>query len=299
MTREMELVSVVVRTMPGRERECMRALRGIAANDYASIEILVVHQGASDSVDVAVLHAAAYSRPLNIMFNPAENDERARNLNLGWEAARGRYIAFLDDDDDVAPDHYSTMVTALQESGRAWAYARTALRREDADFKVLEESFPFDRSEFSLLDLWRQNFIPIHSFLIDRSALPEAMLHAPFCEALTRSEDWDFLLRLAWHREPTYVKRVGCYYHVSAERPNTNQSIRTAEQDAAAAQRDAAEWVRCKALVMARRAELVGSHWWVHAYFAKAAEPTLPRSRCLRLRGRLARAVTRWLAPWV
>jgi glycosyltransferase involved in cell wall biosynthesis len=271
MSGQEDLVSVIVRTTPGRERECLRALRGIAANDYGTLEILVVYQGANESINAPALQNAAGKLPLRVLCNPADKDERARNLNLGWAAARGRYIAFLDDDDDVGVDHYSCLIRALREDKRAWAYSRTALRREDANFCVLNETYPFDRPRFSLIELWRQNFIPIHSILIDRSRLPEELSAAPFCEELTRSEDWDFLLRLAYFREPIYVNRLTCYYHVSTERPNTNQSIRVSEVDAVSAQRDAAEWARCKVMVMARRERLIGSNWWAREYFAGAA----------------------------
>ena len=250
------LLSVVVRTMAGRELECLRALQGIAASSHRSIEIILVYQGRAEDVDTAAIQTAAAHRPVAVLGNPTKADERSRNLNIGWEAAKGRYIAFLDDDDNIEPNHYSLLIGALCGSDKAWAYSRTALRAESADLQLLSETFPFDRPQFSLLELWRQNFIPIHSFLIDRFRLPEIMAQRPFCEALTRGEDWDFLLHLAYYREPLYVDTVSCYYYVSAERGNTNQSIRPVEVDAATAQRDAAEWARCKVLVLARRAEL-------------------------------------------
>jgi len=45
-----------------------------------------------------------------------------------------------------------------------------------------------------LRDLFRKNFCPIHSFVIDRQRIPPPYLH--FDPAITRAEDYDFLLRI-------------------------------------------------------------------------------------------------------
>lgn len=293
------IVSVVVRTMPGRRRELIRAIASIAASRYSFMEIIVVNQGEVDSVDLPRLREAARGVAFNLICEPATVDARAHNLNLGWAAAQGRYIAFLDDDDEVAPVHYGALVSALCSSGRAWAYARTALRAENAQWQVLSETFPFDRPQFSLLELWRQNFIPIHSFLIDRHRLPELLAQRPFCEKLTRGEDWDFLLRLAYHREPLYLNSVSSYYYVSADRSNTNQSIRTVEADTETAKRDAAEWARCKALILVRRKQLEDINWWADEYFIGAVEPVRHSHWLLAARQRFARVLARQLAKWI
>lgn len=270
-----DLVSVVVRTVGGRPREMRRALGSIAANAYRPLEVVIVYQGNDVAELEAILSVTAGfpALPVRVLQNAAAGDRRAENLNIGWEAGAGRYLAFLDDDDSLEPDHFCLLVSALQQSGRAWACAQVTLRKEDDNLASVNESRPFRRHRFSVVELWRENFVPIHSMLVDRSRLNDSLKRRPFCEALDRSEDWDFLIRLGFHHEPAMIEDFTCTYHVSTGLRNTNVSLMDADnQQQQELNRQA--WARCKALVEQRKAELLAPLWWAREHFAPAvAEP--------------------------
>lgn len=263
-----ELVSVVVRTMGDREPELRRALRSLEASEYAHLEAVVVVQAGAG-------HDARWERVQQLcqeftrlrprlVRNAVSVDRRAQNLNLGWEAAGGRYIGFLDDDDTVTPRHVLELLGAIEVQGRAWAYGRAQLCKEDAELRLLSTTEPFRRGEFSLSALWEENFIPIHSFLVDRERLHEDLLKAPFCEQLTRSEDWDFLLRLAYHHEPARVDAVTCSYYISTTPRNSNTSL---SAQGAGQEHNQAQWHQSKQLVDERKAALASRHWWARSLF--------------------------------
>ena len=48
-------------------------------------------------------------------------DLRSHNLNLGLKKATGRFICFLDDDDQIYPNHLNDLVSAIQNNKTAWA----------------------------------------------------------------------------------------------------------------------------------------------------------------------------------
>jgi cellulose synthase/poly-beta-1,6-N-acetylglucosamine synthase-like glycosyltransferase len=98
-------ISVVVPTCH-RERLLVRCLAALDAQDWPAdaYEVLVVDDGASASTRQTVAHWAAHSRAVvrYVCAGPERGPAAARNL--GWRLARGRIIAFTDDDCVPAPD---------------------------------------------------------------------------------------------------------------------------------------------------------------------------------------------------
>lgn len=271
------LVSLVMRTVGGRPREIRRALASVMASTYRPIEAIIVYQG-SDPAEQQFLHSLSEEfEGLTIrIFNNAEvDDRRAENLNIGWEAAHGRYLGFLDDDDTLEPEHFALLLAAMQQSNAAWSYAQSRLRKEDDELALVAQSQPFQRHRFSVVDLWIQNFIPIHSFLVDRASLIPELCLRPFCEELDRSEDWDFLIRLSFFHKPEVVDEYTSNYYVSTGSRNTNLSL-TGDSNTALQEVNRQRWARCKALVEKRKGELLERTWWAKEFFSSAV--TLPAS---------------------
>lgn len=305
-SEQSRLVSFVMRTVGGRPREIRRAIASVAANDWRPLEVVVVYQGPENAQweDLQKLPAEFAGVDLRVVRNSASGDRRAENLNIGWVHARGRYLGFLDDDDTLAPNHVSLLLAALQAIGKTWAYAQVTLRKENADLEIVSESTPFRRHAFSLKSLWNENFLPIHSFLIDRSKLHAALAERPFHEELDRSEDWDFLLRLAFYHEPAVIEEFTATYHVSTAGGNTNLSLMDSAGREERERLNREAWARCKAIVENRKATLAASVWWGNDYFGLPApvaavqdqqatpNPTILRSS---LRERVIRKLIRLL----
>lgn len=123
-------------------------------------------------------------------------DARTELLNLGLEAGTGRYVAFLDYDDTLFPEAYELLMSRLRDSGASVAFAsvRTVGADVHADFVHVAGHVPSPFSGAGLADLFRGNFCPIHSYLIDRAGLPDGLLR--FDTSLVWEEDYDLLLRL-------------------------------------------------------------------------------------------------------
>ncbi|RAM61655.1 hypothetical protein RB25_21865 [Herbaspirillum rubrisubalbicans] len=299
-----------MRTVGGRPREIRRAIASVAANDWPALEVVVVYQGPENEQwqDLQKLPEEFPTLTVRVLTNPATGDRRAQNLNIGWEHAQGRYLGFLDDDDTVASNHVALLVGAMQASGKTWAYAQVTLRKENEALEMVSESQPFRRHAFSLKSLWTENFLPIHSFLIDRSKLNVALVRHPFHEDLDRSEDWDFLLRLAFYHEPAVVDEFTATYHVSTGNRNTNLSLMNGTDNDERERLNREAWARCKTIVEARKKTLATSVWWGSDYFGlPAATPqqqgqqsaitvhTPRRSLRQRVIGKLIRILERML----
>jgi glycosyltransferase involved in cell wall biosynthesis len=103
MAREMNnpTVSVVLPTY-NRAELLPRAIESVIGQTYHDWEIVLVDDGSTDATPDLV---RAYARRLGDRLNYIRQDNggSSRARNRGIEAARGRYVAFLDSDDEFLP----------------------------------------------------------------------------------------------------------------------------------------------------------------------------------------------------
>lgn len=112
------MVSVIV---PTRNRATMlkRALASILGQRYPRIEIIVIANGCEDDTEQAVrdIQSQCAGQPAAqasiALHGFKETLGGARARNIGLDAARGEYVAFLDDDDIWHPDKLAKQVELL------------------------------------------------------------------------------------------------------------------------------------------------------------------------------------------
>lgn len=107
MSRDRIVVSLVVATV-GRDLPLQRLLHSLKSIDPALVEILIVDQNADDRVTRLLATSDLPARHVRV---PWANASRARNL--GAELARGRWVAFPDDDCWAEPDTISGLLAAI------------------------------------------------------------------------------------------------------------------------------------------------------------------------------------------
>lgn len=209
-------LSVIIRFHRAeRLRFLDEALFSLAIQDWDDLETIVVIQNPTAEVNSAVL-AAMQSQPWPNPPNykilsceiPDGVDGRSSLLNHGINNASGRYLAFLDDDDVVYQHGYTTLINQLSSGDRVIAIGgcRTAmLKFESGHWFVKTKKRPFDWGN-SRLDIFKRNFVPIHSYVIDRARL--GVFDLSFDDALPPVEDYDFLLRLCAAFEPDFSQRA-------------------------------------------------------------------------------------------
>ena len=108
-----ELCTVVIPTH-NREKLVPRAIRSIQAQTYSAWELVVVDDASKDATTEAV-------RPFLVdprirYFRQPTNAGAAAARNFGASQARGRYITFLDSDDEGQPTWLARMMDAIERS---------------------------------------------------------------------------------------------------------------------------------------------------------------------------------------
>lgn len=192
------LVSVIVRSM-GRS-QLSEALDSVAAQTYSNIEVVVVNAMGMGHPELGKWCGRF---PMRIC-GTRQAMSRSRAANLGLEYAEGEWLIFLDEDDLIAADHISKLVSSvINHEGVLAAYSGVrVVDKTNATIKVFDE--PFD-----LARLRGANFMPIHAVLFNR-ALVQA--DTRFDESLEIFEDWDFWLQLAERTRFLHVPGVSAVY---------------------------------------------------------------------------------------
>lgn len=199
------LISVIVRSMD--RPSLQHALDSVARQGLPGVEVLVVdargqgHAPLPARQGLPALRLVSAGRPL----------PRARAANVGLDAAAGRHVIFLDDDDVYLPGHLSRLQAALlAQPAAVAAYADVAYGRDDNGSWHTEHVFA---AEFDPLRLRFENFLPLHAVLVDRSR-PEVRA-CRFDESLDLFEDWDWWLQLVQHGPFVHVPGISARYVAS------------------------------------------------------------------------------------
>lgn len=190
-------VSVVIPTH-NRRLLLNAALRSVQGQRHVDVEVLVVDDGSTDDTGqiVAELHddrfrLIRYERPQGV----------AAARNAGAVAARGRWIALLDDDDLWGPEKLARQLAAAEGRSTAWVYAGVV--EVAADGRVLAGARPPRPAEL-VAGLPRRNVLPAGSSNV-LVRTDELRAVGGFDPALRHLADWDLWLRLARLSQPAVV----------------------------------------------------------------------------------------------
>ncbi|NNN20689.1 MAG: glycosyltransferase family 2 protein [Acidimicrobiales bacterium] len=256
-------ITVVTRTQPGRESFLDAALFSLSSQLLVPEEVLVVAHVTSSGPFVELENLVSAYKPhfnsIQLLTHSFEGDGRTVSLNMGLDKATGKYLSFLDDDDVFYEHHFSSLVQALEKNDNAWVYSnvvRAGYGPDGNSYSLRERSQPFKRSGYSFLDHLYENFIPIHSFILDRDKCP---FEARFNENLVRVEDYEFLLRLASKSPPIYLDETTAEYRIRLDGTNSvldGSSGMPFEEFMAKRE----IWVKSNYILDQVRKEIVG--WW-------------------------------------
>jgi glycosyltransferase involved in cell wall biosynthesis len=206
-----QLVSVIIRTKD-RPELFLNALKSIAAQTYRPVEAVVVNDGGCD-LDTEEMVSILGDVSLNYV-RLEDNRGRASAGNIGIENARGKYIGFLDDDDELYPHHISTLVSFLRGNSYRIAYADSEIIRKEFNAEtavmVEKERKVFSSYDFSYHDLVVGNYITLISILFSQDVLKEA---GGFDEKFEVYEDWDIILRLGKDYPFYHISEVTSIYN--------------------------------------------------------------------------------------
>ena len=236
------------------------AIFSLAIQDWHDIEVMVVLQNGTDKLKqtvVDIINRQPWPRQpkyqILLVPIPPGVDGRSTLINRGIANAAGRYLAFLDDDDFVYQHGYATLIGQLVAGGRAVAVGgcRRANIQREANHWFVQSKDNFFAWGRSRLDMFHDNFVPIHSYVIDRFRLGSFELY--FDDACPPLEDYDFLLRLFNAFEPDFSQLdvPVCEYRIRLDGSNSIAYVQNAPPEVVERQK------RAQQLVKARKKQII------------------------------------------
>ena len=203
-------VTVIVPTH-NRAHLLPRALESILNQTYQDFEIIVINDGGAP-ID-AVLATFNKPREKLVLMTHSRSRGAAAARNTGLRAARGKYIAYLDDDDIYLPNHLETLVAFLEGSGNAVAYTDAyCLRMKSSEgnpmHEIAERFVPYS-NEWDNDRILYENFVPVLCFMHERSCI---CVSGYFDESLRTHEDWDMWIRLSRHYHVVHLPLITCEF---------------------------------------------------------------------------------------
>lgn len=217
----MPVVSVVVPVYKVEKylERCVASLRSQTLRD---VEIILVDDGSPDSCPEMCDALAEQDSRIRVIHKKNGGLSSARNAGL--KVASGKYVGFVDSDDDVEPDMYEKMLSVIESENvdfvmsdylripangspylktlniRSGRYDKTALREEIFPSLIMGENVDYG----PLLSVWhciyKTEFLRSNGFYFD--------------EAVRWSEDNIFSAIVGYHADSFfYLKGEGLYHY--------------------------------------------------------------------------------------
>ncbi|MBB1488216.1 glycosyltransferase [Oceanospirillum sediminis] len=213
--QELPLVSIITRTVAGRDKLLRQAGYTVLNQTYPNIEWVVVEDGGQQQKNVVEAFMQADAR-IKIVYQGLEKAGRSAAGNQGMALASGEWMMFLDDDDCLYADHVETLMLQLLENPQASAayslawevesdiqqggavikeggYRQVAALRQSYDYALLREC----------------NYIPIQAILFSAKLFHE---RGGFNTDIDYLEDWHLWQRYAYNQTFVYVAKTTSLY---------------------------------------------------------------------------------------
>ena len=185
------VVSVLIATY-NRPLGLDRAIKSVLAQQFTNWELLILHDGESADT-VAVAEEWQRKDPRIRYLHRGEPDGIAAALNFGFEHARSRYIAILDDDDLwIDPEKLGLQTEFLEANPSYVACGGGSIVIDEGGRETMRYLKPQDDCEI------RRGFLVanpiIHSTVVFRSSAVRSL--GGYDRTLRGFQDWDLWLRL-------------------------------------------------------------------------------------------------------
>tara|TARA_Y100000310_G_scaffold323717_1_gene384511 strand:+ start:494 stop:1219 length:726 start_codon:yes stop_codon:yes gene_type:complete len=205
---EIPLVTIVVISKDRNWWLENHSIPSVLNQSYQNIEILLVDDGTANVTKIL----PKFDNPPRIrcLKTKRVGSGTGAARNVGLLNSKGKYIGFLDDDDQLLRNHVSTLVSFLEDNPKYKAAYTDAYRiyydsNGDGTYRrnpgdEVPHSNDFDRTE-----LFRRNLMPGNCVMILK---PHPMLLHD--ETLPSHEDWLFWWTLSKKYEFFHIKKTTC-----------------------------------------------------------------------------------------
>lgn len=188
------LVSIIIPTHNGSSF-LTRAIESAIKQTYPKIEVIVVDDNGEGTEEQKRTQTVIknFSSNKNLKYYTYEKNINASHArNVGIKNSKGKYIAFLDDDDEMLPDKIKMQIECLQQKDKSYAACYTDYKVSRGSYTEVSKENREGKLYFEALT--RNLYVCGGSnLMVRRDAIDEI---GGFDETFKRNQDLEFLVRI-------------------------------------------------------------------------------------------------------
>ena len=196
-----QLITIVITTYQRPDR-IARAVSSALAQRCNKEIIVVDDNGAGSQMQVSTAEALnPYIDQITYIIN-RQNGGPGFSRNQAIQIAKGEYITFMDDDDEIHPDKLRLQAELLEQKGKDYSccYCSYTKILEGNRFQTNGESAEGDVFCYMLA---RSLYVGSGTNLLIRTSVIQEV--GPYNETIRRFEDYEFMVRLLEHYKMAYL----------------------------------------------------------------------------------------------
>jgi glycosyltransferase involved in cell wall biosynthesis len=200
--------SVVISTKNRAELVC-KAIKSVLKQTFDNFEVIIIDNASTDNTQFRV----ELIDDERIFYYKNEIDrERCFARNRGISLSKGKYVCFLDSDDEYLPTHLETLYNAILKAENKESLFFTNAY-ETYNFENLQERICPDLGKYNVFE-----YILTYTFNPARVAIEHSILtQFQFDEKIPGLEDLDLWLRIASKYPVEHIKERTILYHIHDE----------------------------------------------------------------------------------
>ncbi|MBU1929622.1 MAG: glycosyltransferase, partial [Candidatus Omnitrophica bacterium] len=192
------------------EKFIQRTIDSVLVQTFDDFEIVVLDDGSNDRTGDIV--KSMRSRDKRVVYYYQDNQGLVNSRNRLVELSRGKFIAFLDHDDEWLPDKLKKQLPLFDKIPQpGLVFSDTYIKN---NVRVIGRSFrerrPF-RGDVFYQYLLSDNFAPLLTVILPREVLLKFM---PFNPDYQVNEEFEMFLRIARDHKFDYIDEPLAVYHV-------------------------------------------------------------------------------------
>lgn len=200
----MNLVSIIIPTYNNANTIC-RAVDSCINQTYQNIEIIVIDDGSMDNTKEIL---SKYNEDNRFRYIYQENQERSVARNHGLDIAKGKYIQFLDSDDELYPTKIEKQVSFLDANPEYFlVYCGVEYKNELGQTTHTLEPKIDGNIDYEIL---KGNFLVINSPLFRK-------IGVRFDTKINRLEDWKFWIYVIQNKKIAYIDEILCDVYIEKQ----------------------------------------------------------------------------------
>ncbi|MFZ1705356.1 MAG: glycosyltransferase family 2 protein [Saprospiraceae bacterium] len=200
------IFSVIIPTFQ-RVQLLQNSIQSVLNQSFEYFELIIVDDGSTDETS-SFVHSLKDSR---VRYIFQEKGERSMARNLGIQSARGKYICFLDDDDEYTPDFLTKFFQYYQKNNFPDTILRTGFSRNEGGKLKPTPNYNPKKHVHSV------RFAAYHMCGIWTLCIPkEYLIHDRFHPDFPHWQDTHLILRLFAKYGMTQLEEYNYVYHIHA-----------------------------------------------------------------------------------